>query len=417
MNRLLGVLRYLTKVFDLPALVGNVRDRREYPVIPRACLHLTLVLGAILRVPSLLNLSLKTQRPGWQRIVGHKAVSDDALAYVLKHAVVSDWRALLVAINQKLKENKRFESAKIGGLLVVCLDANEQFNSRCRCCAECCQRTVKIRDRDGREQEVPEFYHRQVYAQITGPDFCAILDLEPIQPGEDEAAAALRLLGRMRRRYGVRFFDAVTVDAWYAKAPFVRAVEKLGWGWVSVLKQERYEVYQEATALARTQTPLHWEEAGRRIKLWEVRDLDFTDPLLGKVRVVIADEEWTAVQVRAGRRVRVPVHPHWRWIVGQGLDHCSARQVWQIGHQRWGIENHAFNELTKYYSLEHCVCHDPIANLAWLLIRILGFLLFEVYSKIHSKAVRFNGQTLTDLCDQLREDLGRWEELEPLWSD
>jgi hypothetical protein len=27
-----------------------------------------------------------------------------------------------------------------------------------------------------------------------------ILDLEPIRPGEDEAAAALRLLGRLRRR-------------------------------------------------------------------------------------------------------------------------------------------------------------------------------------------------------------------------
>lgn len=416
MNRLRGALRYLTKVFQLPTRVANVRDRRDYPVIPRACLHLTLLLGAFLRVPSLLNLSLKTQRPGWQRMVGHKAVSDDALAYVLEHAVVADWRALLVTVNQRLKENKRFESAKIAGLLVVCLDANEQFNSRCRCCPECCQRTVKVRDRNGQEQEVTEFYHRQVYAQITGPEICAILDLEPIQLGEDEAAAALRLLGRIRRLYGVRFFDAVTVDAWYAKGPFVRAVEKLGWGWVSVLKQERYDVYQEATALARTQTPLQWEEASRRIKLWEVKDLDFTDPQLGKVRVVIADEEWTEVQVRAGRRVRVLLHAHWRWIVGQELDHCPARQVWQMGHERWGIENHAFNELTQYYSLEHCVRHEPTANLAWLLIRVLGFLLFEVYSKIHSKVVRANGQTLADVCDQLREDLGRWEELEPLWS-
>ena len=76
-----------------------------------------------------------------------------------------------------------------------------------------------------------------------------ILDLEPIRPGEDEAAAALRMLGRMRRLYGVRFFDAVTVDAWYTKGPFILAVEKLGWGVISVLKQERYEIYQEVTAL------------------------------------------------------------------------------------------------------------------------------------------------------------------------
>lgn len=124
-------------------------------------------------------------------------------------------------------------------MLVVCLDANEQFNSQCRCCPECCQRQIKVRDKDGREQEVTQYYHRQVDAQIIGPDFSAILDLEPIQPGEDEAAAALRLLGRMRRLYGVRFIDVVTVDAWYAKSPFLRAVEKMGWGWVGVLKQER----------------------------------------------------------------------------------------------------------------------------------------------------------------------------------
>ncbi len=56
-----------------------------------------------------------------------------------------------------------------------------------------------------------------VYAQIQGPAFSVVLDLEAIRPGEDESAAALRLLGRMRRLYGPRFFDAITVDAWYTR--------------------------------------------------------------------------------------------------------------------------------------------------------------------------------------------------------
>ncbi len=30
----------------------------------------------------------------------------------------------------------------------------------------------------------------------------------------------LRLLGRLRRIYGVRFFDTVTIDAWYVQGPF-----------------------------------------------------------------------------------------------------------------------------------------------------------------------------------------------------
>ena len=58
-----------------------------------------------------------------------------------------------------------------------------------------------------------------------------------------EAEAALRLLGRMRRLYGPRFFDAITVDGWYVQGPFLKAVDRLGWGWVVVLKQERVDNY------------------------------------------------------------------------------------------------------------------------------------------------------------------------------
>jgi len=42
--------------------------------------------------------------------------------------------------------------------------------------------------------------------------------------GEEECAAALRLLRRLRREYGPRFFDVVAVDSWYANGPFVKTV-------------------------------------------------------------------------------------------------------------------------------------------------------------------------------------------------
>jgi len=96
-----------------------------------------------------------------------------------------------------------------------------------------------------------EYYHRYVFAQINGPQLNVLLDVEPIRPGEGEAEAALRLLGRIRRVYGVRFFDAVTIDSWYVQGPFLQAVEKLGWEWIVVLKQERMEVFQEARAVER----------------------------------------------------------------------------------------------------------------------------------------------------------------------
>jgi hypothetical protein len=131
-------------------------------------------------------------------------------------------------------------------LLFVSLDANEHFHSRSRCCPCCCQREIEVLDDHGQKQKVIEYYHRYVFAQINGPKLNLLLDLEPIRPGEAEAEAALRLLGRIRRVYGVRFFDAVTIDAWYVQGPLVKAVKKLGWMWLVVLKQERMEVFQEA---------------------------------------------------------------------------------------------------------------------------------------------------------------------------
>jgi CBS domain-containing protein len=41
------------------------------------------------------------------------------------------------------------EKFRINGLLVVSIDANEQFNSQHRCCEACCRRKVKVRNRAG----------------------------------------------------------------------------------------------------------------------------------------------------------------------------------------------------------------------------------------------------------------------------
>jgi hypothetical protein len=371
-----------------------------------------------LRTPSFLQLASDTQRAGWRRLLRlPHALEDDLLDYVCERYRLEDWRELLISVNQTLKRNKAFESAKIGGLLVVALDANEQFKSRSRCCEACCQRTVTVKGSDGELTEVTEYYHRMVYAQIQGPGFSVLLDLEPIRPGEDECAAALRLLGRLRRLYGPRFFDAITVDAWYTNAPFVQAVRRLGWGVISVLKQERFTAYQEATALMATQKPVRLEWEGRQVALREIHDLSLSEERPQPVRVVVSDETWVEKKRIAGKTVRIPRHSHWRWIASPELDCCPAQVIWRAGHRRWGIENHAFNELTQHYHLTHCPHHHPVAIVAWLLILVLAFNLFEVFIRLHSKLWQPAGTvTLQSLALNLDRALEHTDELEPLWS-
>jgi hypothetical protein len=230
-------------------------------------------LGALLRVPSWQRLAVWTRRRRWRRIVGYPTgLNHEAFNYVSEFVPLEDVRQLLYALARKAKANKALDPFKLGGCQVLALDANEHFASRSHCCAACCRREVTVTGADGKQERQTEYYHRSVFAHLVGSNL--VLDLEPIRPGEDECAAALRLLVRLRLRLGVRFFDVVTVDAWYAHRPFLQAVRKLGWEVVAVLKQAAREVYQEADQLrpARAQDKFR-DPKGQAVELREVRDL------------------------------------------------------------------------------------------------------------------------------------------------
>ena len=119
------------------------------------------------------------------------------------------------------------EPAKIHSLLVVALDANEQFKNRARCCSACAQRQVKGKDREG-----------------------------------------------------------------------------------------------------------------RTVELREAKNLSFTDPAIGSMRVVLAEERWPETRRVGGRKTLRDQHRSWRWLANRELDGYGKQVIWQIGHQRWGVENH-----------------------------------------------------------------------------
>jgi hypothetical protein len=416
MNEMAQFLGYLAKVFAFGRMVRTVRCRRPYPTIPTRCLFLSLFLGAVLRTGSYLDLSKQTKRRRWQHLIhwSHR-ISDAAFHYVSERFNLADLRQSLAEVNKTLKANKALESCRIKGLLFLSLDANEHFHSRSRCCPCCCQREVQETDAQGQKQTVVEYYHRYVFAQINGSKVNVLLDLEPIRPGEAEAEAALRLLGRLRRVYGVRFFDAVTVDSWYVQGPFLTAVEKLGWEWVVVLKQERMTVFQEARALSAGQkATLEFADKarGRQVKLWQIKDLDFSEGYGGKVRVVHSEEQWMETKIVGGKTISQPQTSHWWWLVSEGLQGYPCAVVYEGGHRRWGIENKAFNELTQYYHLEHCYHHESVAMLAQMLILMLGFVLFSAFAALHSQPVRLGLVSLKELAHDLDlalEQESAWE--------
>jgi hypothetical protein len=407
-NQLTRFVHYTQKRFDLSVLAGSFTDSRPEPEIPSRSVWLSLILGEVVHIPSFLQLQEETKLPQWQEWVGYDApISHDTFGYVAQRLDPARLRRGARWINQKLKRGKAFEANKLKGLLVLSVDANEQFCSDHRCCAQCMSREITCKDAQGHEVKKTQWYHKQVYAQLSGPLLSVILDFEPMQQGEEECGAALRLLRRMRLEYGPRFFDVVTVDSWYANGPFVKTVvDELGRPVVAVLKQERYEIHQEALALSAGKKPSQVvERNGRQVEIWDVPALRLSESYTDPVRVVRVRERWTQRQRVGGEWQNREKEENWIWVVAGDLDACEGATIRDIGHFRWKIENNAFGELTQHWHLTHCAHHHPVAVEALLWIKIIAFTLFHAFAILHGKLLRLGKATLQEVRKQIYRSL------------
>jgi hypothetical protein len=406
-DQLSRIVAYSDKQFHLRLLAGCFVSGRVDPEISDRAVGLSLLLGEVCQIPSLLQLSQETQSPQWQRWVGcRRPISHDTLGYAANQMNPEGLRRAGVFINRKLKRGKAFDASKIHGLRVLSLDANEQFCSDHRCCEQCLRRQIKYKDAQGQWLEKTQYYHKQVYAQLSGPGLSVILDIEPMRAAEEECATALRLLRRMRQQYGPRFFDVVGVDSWYTHGPFLKTVtQELGWPVVAVLKQDRYEIYQEALALTRGQPTQVVERDGRQVQIWDVRSLRLSDTYTEPVRVVRVRERWIQRQRRGQEWKEVEMEQTWFWVVAGDLDGYDGAAIRDIGHSRWKIENNAFGQLTQHWHLTHCAHHKPVALLTLLWIKILAFTLFHAFAIVHGKLFRMGKVTLQELRKRIYRSL------------
>ncbi len=406
-NQLDRFIAYADKQFQLPLLAGLFADERADPEVPSRAVGLSLLLGEVVHVPSLLQLEQETKLPQWQRWIGYnQPISHDTFGYTSNRMNPEQLRRAGIFINRKLKRGKALEASKMHGLLVVSLDANEQFCSDHRCCEDCLTREITCKDAQGHEVKKTQYYHKQVYAQLSGPNLSSILDFEPMRPGEEECAAALRLLRRIRKKYGQRFFDVVVVDSWYAHGPFLQiVVEELGWPVVAVLKQERYEIYQETLALTKGQPTQVVEREGRQVEIWDVRSLRLSDSYTDPVRVVRVRESWSERIQQGVEWKTVQKEQTWMWVVAGDLDAYDGAAIRDLGHLRWKIENNAFGELTQHWHLTHCAHHKPVAVLTLLWIKIIAFILFHAFAIVHGKLFRLGKVTLQELRKRIYRSL------------
>jgi hypothetical protein len=297
--------RYLNKVFHFRAAAAKLTDARHDPEISPSAVFLAVFHGFVFRLPSFQQLEAELAQPALQQWIGApRAFRDDVLRYSLSGFHLQGLQDMLVEVNRTLKRNKAFDTGRVQGHIVAALDGVEVLSSYSRCCDACLERRVSLR-RNGVKVEQVQYYHRAVGCQIVSGPCKPFLALEWLQPGEGEDTAALRLLQKLPRLYGSRFFDVLLLDALYAQAPILRLAEATGWELVISLKQNQRDLYQSAVRLF-AQRPADVSGTQRQegktyeFRIWDTEGLPFSADYPQPVRVVRSEEKLTQNHYRRG---------------------------------------------------------------------------------------------------------------------
>jgi len=82
---------------------------------------------------------------------------------------------------------------------------------------------------EGEPREEMQYDHRICAVTVVSSAFPIPLGIRFQKNGEDEVACSLDLLRELRAELGSRFLDLLVADALYLQAPFVKAIEGLGY--------------------------------------------------------------------------------------------------------------------------------------------------------------------------------------------
>ena len=384
------LIAYSEKVFRFSAtIVAGIADRRLQPRIPTG---LVVKSGTVLfwaRMGSLNALELTARSSFFHHWLGQSVCSADSIGRVNALMDAEGLRQGIHHVYDRLKRNKALPDHQ--GMGVAVLDGHESHASYRRQCPGCLERTIRTGN-----TERTQFYHRQVTLMLLpaarngGDPVRLLLDQEPQRVGEDEVATALRLLERAIGSYP-RAFDLVLADALYATAPFFNFVLAHGKHVLTVLKDERRHLLQDATGLFPHVAPLPGSFRNRQCSWWDFPDLPAWPQVNAPVRVIRSLETHSVKRQLDGKDQ--PLISDWIWVTTLPLHLVSTRRAVAFGHQRWDIENHGFNELANAWHADHIYKHEPNAIECFLLTAFLAFNIFQAFFALNLKPEIRKGRT------------------------
>jgi len=333
------------------------------------------------RLGSLNALEMSAASPFWKRWLGHPMPSADTMGDVHSKMDAGSVREAIHHVYASLKRNKALPDDH--GISLAIVDGHESHASYRRHCAGCLERTIHSEQGDR-----IQYYHRQVTLLLVTGAPCGRqplpipLDHEPQLPHEDEVATAMRLLERVLALYP-RAFDLVLADALYAGAPFFNFLLDHHKHALVVLKDQRRNLYQDAAGLFDAVPPVQGTFRSRDCQWWDLCDLVSWPEVKGAVRVIRSLETYS-VRRQLDKKCEIQISD-WMWVTTLPSEQVPLPRAVGLGHQRWDIENHGFNELVQGWHADHVLKHDPAAIECFLLMTFLAFILFHAFLYLNVK--------------------------------
>lgn len=377
------LIKYCDKMFGLSDKIDCISDTREEPRIPTGVFVRAGLVMFWLRLGSLNALSGSAGSMFWKEWLGDDLPSATSMGRVYSKIVCDGYREALHHAYTRLKRNKSLPG--IGGIDAAVLDGHESSSSYLRHCEGCLERTVHTVNGDR-----IQYYHRNVTIMIVGEKFRYLLDAEPQKPGEDEVATALRLLDRVLKVYP-RAFQLVVGDALYSQARFVNFLRAHNKHVLTVLKDDRRELYKDAMPIFATQKPKPGKHKSSVCRWWDEEDFLSWDGVKCGIRVVRSVEK-TRTKRQATGEVYIR-ESEWLWATTLPKALVPTALVVRLGHARWDVENYGFNHLVNAILADHVYRHHPTAIEAFCLASflaanlILAFFAFNVKTQ-HSPRAR-----------------------------
>ena len=353
--------------------------------------------------------ALEQSRPSrfWSKWLGGSLPSADTVGRVCALMEPEDLRVLHHHLYGRFKRMKVLEPPG-HGLMAAVLDGHESHATYRRCCSGCLERTIHTSQADR-----IQYYHRYVGLQLVSWDVHLMVDAEPQRAGEDEVAAALRLLDRVLAAYP-RAFDVIVLDGLYANSRVFNYVLERGKDVIAVLKDNRRDLLQDARGLFDQTAPVPVPEANCQRVCWDIEGFTSWPQVRQPVRVVRCLETRTVRRQLDGQLEEL--HSDWLWVTTLSRFRASTRAVVQLGHSRWTIENQGFNEMVNRWHADHVYKHQPMAMLVFLLLAMACLNVFLVFYRRNLKPALRQAVSMLHISRQIAANLYVGIPAGPAWA-